>query len=162
MFVCQARVQLRERALARWCLHVRGGRRLAAASLVRPCGMRLCNPLQHSAEARGKLLLSKIIGLLHPVIWLSIMRASLQFSNCYPLLIPFLSNKEGHWCKTKWQDSISCLCLRAIRRWGTYTPYKYRPPPSTPHKTSDYRTCHARLPKLQVVACKLLPCMVQP
>lgn len=174
LFVCRwgglrapVRLCLCECLLPKSCSYVKpalssASAQAAAASLVRLCGMRLCNPRQHSAEARGKLLLSKIIGLLHPVIWLSIMRASLQFSNCYPLLIPFLSNKEGHWCKTKWQDSISCLCLRAIRRWGTYTPYKYQPPPGTPHKTSDYRTYHAQFPKLQVVACKLLPCTVQP
>lgn len=78
-------------------------------------------------EGWGNMLLSKIIGLLHPVILLSIMKASLQFSNYYSMPILFLSNKEEHWCKTKWQDSISCLCLKAIRRRRMYTPSKYHP-----------------------------------
>lgn len=104
-------------------------------SLACPCGMRL-HILQHIAEGWGNLLLSKIIGLLHPAISLIIMKASLQFSNYYSMPILFLSNKEEQRCKTKCQDSISCLCLRAIRRWGTYTPSKYHP-----HlETSDSRT----------------------
>lgn len=97
-----------------------------AFSLVCPCGMRL-HLLQHIVERWGNLLLSKIIGLLHRVISLIIMKASLQFSNYYSMLILFLSNKEEHWCKTKCQDSISCLCLWAIQRWGMYTPSKYHP-----------------------------------
>lgn len=97
-----------------------------AVSLSVHVGMRL-HILQHIAEGWGNLLLSKIIGLLHPVISLIIMKASLQFSNYYSMPILFLSNKEEHWCKTKCQDSISCLCLRAIQRWGTYTPSKYHP-----------------------------------
>lgn len=64
-------------------------------SLVCPCGMRLHIP-QHIAEAAGKLLLSKIIGLLHPVMLLIIMKASLQFSNYYSIPILFLSIKEKH------------------------------------------------------------------
>lgn len=115
-----------------------------AISLVCPCGMRL-HILQHIAEGWGNLLLSKIIGLLHPVISLIIMKASLQFSNYYSMPILFLSNKEEHRCKTKCQDSISCLCLRAIERWGTYTPSKYHPPiPHIKHLTTE----HTQLPKL--------------
>lgn len=134
-------VQLSEHTQAWWCLHVRGGWREReretewAISLARPCGMRL-HILQHIAEGWGNLLLSKIIGLLHAVISLIIMKTSLQFSNYYSMPILFLSNKEEHWCKTKCQDSISCLCLRAIQRWGTYTPPKYHPPiPNIKHLT---------------------------
>lgn len=85
------------------------------------------------------------------------MKASLQFSNYYSMPIMFLSNKEEHWCKTKRRDPISCLCLRAIQRWGTYT----HPPnlsPSTRHKTPNHRTNAAS--KLTHNICKLLPCTV--
>lgn len=104
----------------------RAGDTAFAVSLARPCGMRL-HILHRVVEWWGNLLLSKIIGLLHPVIWLIVMKASLQFSNYNSMSILFLSNKEEHWCKTKCQDSISCLCLRAIQRWGMYTPSKYQP-----------------------------------
>lgn len=116
-------VQLSENTQACWCLHVRGGE-TETESL--PFGMGL-HILQHIAVGWGNLLLSKIIELLHPVISLIIMKASLQFSNYYSMPIMFLSNKEEHWSKTKCQDPISCLCLRAIQRWGTYTPTKYNP-----------------------------------
>lgn len=138
-------VQLSEHTQACWCLHVRErGRERDAAedkefavTPLRPRGMRL-HILQRVVEQWGNLLLSKIIGLLHPVISLIIMKASLQFSNYYSMPILFLSNKEEHWCKTKCQDSISCLCLRAIQRWGMYTPSKYQP--HSPHEASDCRT----------------------
>lgn len=52
--------------------------------------------LKHCRVKQGKLLISKIIGLLRPAISLIIMKASLQFSNYYSMLILFLSNKEGH------------------------------------------------------------------
>lgn len=143
-------VQLSENTQACWCLHVRGGETETESlsfSLPRPCGMRL-HILQHIAEGWGNLLLSKIIELLHPVISLIIMKASLQFSNYYSMPIMFLSNKEEHWCKTKRQDSISCLCLRAIQRWGTYTPTKYHPPvPHIKHLTTEL----TQLPNLHVI-----------
>lgn len=104
-------VQLSEHTQACWCLHVRG---VVAVSPGCPCRMRLHIPAQHIAEGWGNLLLSKIIGLLHPAIALIIMRAALQFSNYYSMPILFLSNKMEHWCKTKCQDSISQPCLTAI------------------------------------------------
>ena len=66
-----------------------------AISAVGSCGMSF-HVLQHTAEGRGNLLLSKIIGLLHSVILLIIMKASLLFSNYYSMPILFLPNKEEH------------------------------------------------------------------
>lgn len=64
-------------------------------SLVSPSRMRL-HVLPRVAAAVGNLLLSKIIGLLQSVMLLIIMKASLQFSNYYSMLILFLTNKENH------------------------------------------------------------------
>lgn len=124
--------------------------------VVCPCGLRF-----QTAEGWGNLLLSKIIGLLHPVISLIIMKASLQFSNHYSMPFLFLSNKEEHWCKTKCRDSISCLCLRAIQRWGMYTPSKYHPQ----YPTSDYVTDKppqiTHKPPYSMWACTVDCCHVQ-
>ena len=120
MSVC---VRPSEHTQACWCLHVGEG----WCGTDRGPWAEVTHPAQ-TARRWGNLPLSKIIALLHPVISLSIMTASSQFSNYYSEPILFLSNKDEHWCKTKWQDSISCLCLWAIRRWGIHALSKYQTP----------------------------------